>query len=262
MATFKRFTSFIFCIFVLAFPGVEPIAAQEVSKPCSRIEGVYVPCGGGGGGCGCPTKNDCSAKTFERSCTSSYDGSIINVTCPTCCFESECNAVKNSIVCNKSRTICGQSCKGTLPRPPESCNSDCVRWEQSSYTDIETTPGECLEYGEREEFSCNSSGSSDGCTCSCIKSGSSCIAKSSGNCGGQCSCGKTGSTMVKYCIKSETLCVGTKTIACKKVKQTLRQIPGPDCNCVCPPEFTPSDNSILTLPPCKQSASCNPGQAI
>ncbi len=231
-----------------------------MTKPCSRIEGLYVPCGGGGGGCGCPTKESCTEPTFEHTCTSPYDGSQITQSCPTCCFTTKCDEIKDTMECRSSKSICGKTCQGTLART-DCPNTSCPTYKASSYTRaVYKTTSECLEEREYEIFECSSSGSADGCTCNCQKSGNGCQVVSSGICnGGQCSCGKTGSQVVKECVKYKQVCDRVDTVNCKVVDKQFPKVGGSGCSCVCPPDYTPSPPDVVNLPACGTSTTCTPG---
>jgi hypothetical protein len=250
---------------MLVLSGLQPSFAADpvVEKPCARIEGLYVPCGGGGGGCGCPSKNSCTETTFPVTCTSSYDGATITENCPYCCFDTKCEEVSKTLECNQSKSICGQACKGTKART--TCgNFTCTNYIEGSYTrkQIKTT-SDCLEEIEVETFECNSAGSADGCTCNCQKSGNGCNVVSTGICNGsQCSCGKTGVNVNKQCVKYKQVCASVETIKCKIPNGSMEQVPGPDCSCKCPDSFLPTPGSISNLPNCGTSTTCTPGECV
>lgn len=240
----------------------EALAQGVVKKVCSRIEGIFVPCGGGGGGCGCPTRVSCDSPTFDFTCVSDYDGSEFTQTCPTCCFDDQCDAVKDTMECTQTKSICGQSCRGTKART--SCSGGCNTYKESIFTlAVFKTTNECLEERETETFSCASAGSSDGCNCSCRQSGDSCQPSSTGTCGpGQCSCGKTGVMKSVNCLKYKRVCERMDTKPCRVVDMTIPKVPGPNCDCVCPSDFVPSPPEILMLPLCGGSSTCTPGECL
>lgn len=267
MANFRRLI-FLLGYFILGIGWGEnqdigiAFGQGVVNKVCSRIEGLFIPCGGGGGGCGCPTKISCDTPSFDYTCTSSYDGSPITQSCPTCCFEDKCDAIKDSMECTKTVAICGQVCKGTKDRT--SCSGTCTNYKEKSYTVAVTkTTSECLESRQVETFSCASAGSSDGCNCSCRQGSTSCQVSSTGTCStGQCSCGKVGVMQTTVCTKYKKVCDRVDTVPCRVPDQSVGQVPGSNCSCNCPPDFVQSPPEVLKLPFCGTNTSCTVGECL